>query len=154
MAGKFAYTISANFCNVEADTVEVLKQKLMDFVNDEELPDLIDDFVSATAAAAGRRTTYKQGVENAKQGLGGEVVSETTSAAAAAPVGEPEVVTNQKGTKFTYNHPDAPELERGGRMVLMEGKNARGPYKGWVDPVKGPKPATPVDEPEATQWVR
>ena len=46
----------------------------------------------------------------------------------------PEVMTNQKGTKYTKNHPDALTIADGRKMLLMEGTNAKGAFKGWVDP--------------------
>ena len=92
-------------------------------------------------------TTVAQAVDNVKQAIPG-----TTEVAAST--GAPEVETNQKGTKYTYNHPDAPFTSDGRKMLLMEGTNAKGGFKGWVDPTSGPRPANPVENKEQTRWIK
>jgi hypothetical protein len=101
-----------------------------------------------TFQSLGGGVTVQQAVANVKQAMPG-----TTEVGEAAPA-QLEVVANQKGTKYTYGHPDAPTTSDGRPMLLMEGSNAKGPFRGWVDPTKGPKPATPVDNPEPTQWIK
>jgi len=98
----------------------------------------------ATFQSLGGGVSVQQAVANVKEAIPG-----TTEVG-----GEPEVVTNQKGTRYTYNHPDAPATADGRKMLLMEGSNAKGPFRGWVDPTQGPKPATPTENKEATRWIK
>jgi len=156
MAGKYHYTVSKGYCNIESDTVDDLKDKIRDFVNDDEIPELLDAFASTVAGIGGGKPTMQQAVQNVTEAMpGSQVISEQPQAAAqtAAPTAAPEVMQNAKGTQFTYNHPEAPMTQDGRRMVLMEGRGAKGPFKGWVDPTKGPKPTKPVDDPEKTRWL-
>ena len=144
MAGNHQFSISKNFSYVGADTVDGLYEALEKFNNHPHLEAEIAAFAARTSTGATERA-----VNAVKQEMPG-----STTASAPASTGEVEVLTNQKGTRFTYGHPDAPDLARGGKFILMEGKGAKGDYKAWVDPSKGPKPVSPPDTPEDTRWIR
>lgn len=149
MAGAFHYTVSNNFCNVEANSIDELKSLLDDFVNDPDIEKLITDFRAATGSKAsysGSSTvTAEQGVATAKAVLGGAEIQAL------------EEVSDKWGKKFVYGHPDAPDLPGArGKYILMEAKSKEGkPYKKWVDPLKGPKPAKPSEDGEKAPdlWV-
>lgn len=66
------------------------------------------------------------------------------TAAPAAPSGL-EILQDRWGNKYTYGHPDAPDLGDGrGKYIQKSGVSKAGkPYIAWVDPIKGPKPARP-----------
>lgn len=148
MAGTFHYTVSNNFCNVEANSIDELKSLLDDFVNDPDIEGLIASFRTATGSKASYNSgtvSAEQGVANAKAALGGTEVQDL------------EEVSDKWGKKFVYGHPDAPDLPGGrGKYILMEAKSKEGkPYKKWVDPLKGPKPAKPSEDGEKAPdlWV-
>lgn len=101
----------------------------------------------ATFQSLGGGVTTQQAVENVKAAIPG-------STEVGSSDGEIEVKTNQKGTKYTKNHPDAPFTSDGRKMLLMEGTNAKGGFKGWVDPASGPWPVNPVDHKEPTRWIK
>ena len=107
---------------------------------------LFADALSAFQSISGA-TTVTQAVNNVVQAIPG-----TTEVAATT--GAPEVETNQKGTRYTYNHPDAPFTSDGRRMLLMEGSSAKGAFKAWTDPTSGPRPANPVETKEPTRWIK
>lgn len=133
MAGTFHYTVSNNFCNVEANSIDELKSLLDDFVNDPDIEDLIADFRTATGNkySADPKSANQKNIESLKRALGATEITET------------ETVSDKWGKQFTYGHPDAPDLPEGrGKYILMEAKSKEGKaYKKWVDPLKGPKPA-------------
>lgn len=91
---------------------------------------------------------------NVQSTLGAEVVSTTTAPATEAPKAI-EVETDRYGNRFTYNHPDAPDLPDGrGKYIYKEGKSKAGkPYKAWVDPVAGPRPAHKSGNEAPIIWV-
>lgn len=150
MAGTFHYTVSNNFCNVEANSIDELKTLLDDFVNDPDIETLIAEFRTATgnkyAAVTSAATTTTGSVAVAKEILGGTEIEP-----------ELETVADKWGKQFTYGHPDAPDLPGSrGKYILMEAKSKEGKaYKKWVDPLKGPKPAKPSDDGEKApdMWV-
>jgi len=83
-------------------------------------------------------------ISYAKKALG------ATPIATALGNGE-EQITDRNGTVWTYGRADAPDCVNG-KMVFAAGTSQKGkPYKGWFDPMKGPKPMrkpegyTPVD---------
>lgn len=83
-------------------------------------------------------------VNYAKKVLGATPVAMTTNA------GE-EQMTDKYGTVWVYGKADAPDCING-KMIFAAGTSQKGkPYKGWFDPMKGPKPMrkpegyTPVD---------
>lgn len=83
-------------------------------------------------------------ISYAKKALGVTSVASTNNA------GE-EQLTDKNGTVWIYGKADAPDCING-KMVFAAGTSKQGkPYKGWFDPMKGPKPMrkpegyTPVD---------
>lgn len=126
------YVVSHNFCAVRANTADELYARLNEINEHPDLEDQIALFRSkvsgATAAAA---------VATAQQSLGATVTSNNNPSAG------PEIETDRYGSKFTYNHPDAPALPDGrGSYVLKEWTSKQGKdLKAWVDPIKGPRPA-------------
>jgi hypothetical protein len=70
-------------------------------------------------------------ISYAKKALGATSVATDTSG---------DTVTDKNGTVWTYNRADAPDCING-KMVFAAGTSQKGkPYKGWFDPMKGPKP--------------
>jgi subtilisin family serine protease len=83
-------------------------------------------------------------ISYAKKALGVTSVASTNNA------GE-EQLTDKNGAVWIYGKADAPDCING-KMVFASGTSKAGkPYKGWFDPMKGPKPMrkpegyTPVD---------
>lgn len=89
MAGKFHYTISANYSNVEADSVEELKGKLRDFINDPEVPLLLAQYHAVTRVDP---ITPTQAVANVQAQVPATVVAETPAVAPAQAVAAPQPV--------------------------------------------------------------
>jgi hypothetical protein len=70
-------------------------------------------------------------ISYAKKALGATSVATDTGG---------DTVTDKNGTVWTYNRADAPDCING-KMVFAAGTSQKGkPYKGWFDPMKGPKP--------------
>lgn len=82
-------------------------------------------------------------------------IATASPAAAAAPSGGVEEVSDKWGKKFVYGLPDAPDLPDGrGKYILkyvqLKDKSTK---KVWVDPVEGPKPCKPGEEKAKQIWV-
>jgi hypothetical protein len=77
-----------------------------------------------------------------------------TMVAAAAPQAL-EIVTGKYGDTYTYGHPDAPTLPDGrGAYILREWVAKSGKkMRAWVDPIKGPKPASRGAEEAPLVWA-
>lgn len=133
--------VGTDLLTVRGNTADEFVENLTNLNENPLFADALTAFQSI-----GGGVTVQQAVQNVQAAMPGTTEVGGTS-------GQLEVMTNAKGTKFTYGHPDAPDLARGGKFILMEGKNAKGPYRAWCDPVRGPKPATPVEEPEKTRWI-
>ena len=136
MAGKYHYTVSANYCNVEADDVESLNNKLRDLVNNEEFPVLLEQFTAVTKVAP---VTMAQAVSNVKNSMGATEVKPSRPAP-PAPVpqtgsGDMRVVETRYSDKFfIYNHPKAILTPNGTKAILLWAKSSSGnPYTKWVD---------------------
>jgi hypothetical protein len=101
--------------------------------------------ISSTGSSLGSAPQAGSGaISYAKRALG------VTSAASTNNAGE-EQLTDKYGTIWVYGKADAPDCING-KMVFATGTSQKGkPYKGWFDPIKGPKPMrkpegyTPVD---------
>lgn len=126
------FVVSANFCAIRGNSIDELFDNLAAFNAHPAIEDEIASFRSRVSGA-----TASQAVANAQAGLGGTVISNSNPAAG------PEIETDKYGAKFTYNHPDAPDLSDGrGKYVLKEWRSQAGKdLKAWVDPIKGPRPA-------------
>jgi hypothetical protein len=71
-------------------------------------------------------------VAYAKKALGASVVASDENGG--------EQMTDKYGTVWTYGRSDAPDCING-KMIFASGTSQKGkPYKGWFDPMKGPKP--------------
>lgn len=126
------FVVSANFCAIRGNSIDELFDNLAAFNAHPAIEDEIAAFRSRVSAASA-----SQAVANAQSGLGATVISNNNPAAG------PEIETDKYGAKFTYNHPDAPDLPDGrGKYVLKEWRSQAGKdLKAFVDPVKGPRPA-------------
>ncbi len=130
--------VGGDLLTVRGSSADEFVENLTNLNDNPLFPDALVTFQSLGGGA-----TVQQAVQNVKTAMPG-----------TAEVGnEPEVMSNQKGTKFTKNHPDAPTTADGRQMLLMEGSNAKGPFKGWVDPTSGPWATAPVDNKEKTRWL-
>ena len=89
MAGKYHYTISANYSNVEADSVEELKSKLRDLINDPEMPVLLAQYHTVTRVDP---LTVPQAVANVQAQMPAAVVTPTPAAAPAQAAAAPQPV--------------------------------------------------------------
>lgn len=100
----------------------------------------------AAPAAAPAAPTVEQAVAAVTSTLGGTV---------AAPQSAVEVVEGKYGDRFTYGHPDAPDLPDGrGKYIFREWKSKDGKHrKAWVDPTVGPRPAKPGAEEAKIVWA-
>ena len=90
--------------------------------------------ISSTGSSLGSAPQAGSGaISYAKRALGVTSVASTNSA------GE-EQLTDKYGTIWVYGKADAPDCING-KMVFATGTSQKGkPYKGWFDPIKGPKP--------------
>jgi hypothetical protein len=105
----------------------------------------LSTLITTTAATLG--ATSQPGsaaITYAKRALGATQINVSSN------VGE-EQITDKYGTVWTYGKSDAPDCING-KMIFATGTSQKGkPYKGWFDPMKGPKPIrkpegyTPVD---------
>lgn len=136
MAGKYHYTVSANYCNVEHDTIEGLADKLRDFVNHEEIPVLLEQFAVVSKVPA---PTLGQAITNAKSSLGASEVK-ADKPAPPAPVAQTEsgdmrvVSTKYPDKFFIYDHPKAILTPKGTKAILLWARSSNGkPYTKWVD---------------------
>ena len=151
MAGKYHYTISANYSNVEADSVEELKGKLRDFINDEELPVLLAQYHAVTRIDP---LSVPQAVANVQAQIPATVAPQppdatpaqvATPAANAVPTVTPVVaaVPIQAATAASPAGPD------GRPRVAKSGVSAKGPWKAWMTAAR--KGEAGYDEPI---WLR
>lgn len=139
MAGKFHYTISANYSNVEADSVEELKGKLRDFINDEELPVLLAQYHAVTRPD---QMTVPQAVATVQSVI--PAVEETAPAAPAVPTAQP--VSAAPAPTAPVVAPAGPD---GRPRVPKSGVSAKGPWKAWMTQAR--KGEAGYDEPI---WIR
>lgn len=149
MAGTFHYTVSNNFCNVEANTIAELEQKLADFVNSERISDLLGEFREAT----GSRPNVANPVKLVEQQLGGTVIAEVANAPQA--VTGPEVVSDKYGNQYTYGLAEAPQLPDGRGNYVKKAWTSKAGKRlvAWVDPSKGPKPFAPGAVEAELIWI-
>jgi hypothetical protein len=126
------FVVSHNFCAVRGETVDELYGRLTELNEHPDIDSAIAEFRSKVSGA-----TASQAVATAASTLGATVTSNNTPAAG------PEIETDRYGAKYTYNHPDSPDLPDGrGKYVLKEWTSKQGKdLKAWVDPIKGPRPA-------------
>lgn len=136
------FVVSHNFCAIRANTVGELHDRLREFNAYDGIDEEIATFRSVVAGNA-----MSNAVGTARATLGGDVVERTTNG--------PETVENKHGDKFTYNHPDAKEIEPGVQEVLREWTDRNGKArKAFVDPAKGPKPCSPGNrDKDYIRWV-
>lgn len=127
------YTVSHNYCAIRGNTVQELLDNLRAFnANDE-----VGEEIAAFKAIVGGNL-MSSAVGTAKAVLGGEVIDRQSSG--------PETVTDKHDNKYTYNHPDARDIEPGVQEILREWTDKNGKSrKAWVDPCRGPKPFSPGD---------
>ena len=148
MAGKFHYTVSANFCNVEADEMTTLNNKMRDMVNDPEFPVLLEQFCAVTTVDP---AAVQKAVAAFANAMNAEVVATEPVAAPkpppapmqeAAPAagGQGELEQDRYGNNYYYNHPNAPLTPDGRTAVLKDWTSKAGKHlKRWVDPLDGPR---------------
>lgn len=129
--------------------------------------DTVDEFAgNARAAVISELTDLCRAVAEAASGTTVDTVamSQPLAAAthapaapqpAAAATGGIEIETNKWGNKFTYNHPDAPDLPDGrGKYIQKDWTTKSGARKqAWVDPTTGPRPAKPGVEEAPIIWI-
>jgi hypothetical protein len=94
----------------------------------------LSTLISSTGSSLGSAPQAGSGaISYAKKALGVTSVASTNNA------GE-EQLTDKNGTVWIYGKADAPDCING-KMVFAAGTSQKGkPYKGWFDPMKGPKP--------------
>jgi hypothetical protein len=106
----------------------------------------LSTLISSTGSSLGSAPNQagSGAISYAKKALGVTSVASTNNA------GE-EQLTDKNGAVWIYGKADAPDCING-KMVFASGTSKAGkPYKGWFDPMKGPKPMrkpegyTPVD---------
>lgn len=93
----------------------------------------LSTLISTTGSALGATAPAGSGaISYAKKALGATAVVSDASGG--------EQLTDKYGTVWTYGKSDAPDCING-KMVFAAGISQKGkPYKGWFDPMKGPKP--------------
>lgn len=148
MAGKYHYTVSANYCNVEADDMATLNSKIRDMVNNEEFPVLLEQFSAVTKV---NPAAMQQAVNAVTASMNAAVVPAEPVAAPKpppAPMNEPapaassegELEQDRYGNNYYYNLPNAPLTPDGRKAVLKDWTSKAGKHlKRWVDPLDGPR---------------
>jgi hypothetical protein len=95
----------------------------------------LSTLITTTGASLGatpQSFSSSNAISYAKKALGGTTVVSDESGG--------EQMTDKNGTVWTYGRSDAPDCVNG-KMVFASGTSQKGkPYKGWFDPMKGPKP--------------
>lgn len=160
MAGKYHYTVSANFCAIEADSIEELNELLSDFVSDPTTAALVAQFKAVTSgqtvAVAPVVDTHAPAIAAAQAALGATVIQQQV-AAPAAPVAlaGPELVSDKYGNQYTYGLAEAPALPDGrGQYIKKAWTSQKGKrLTAWVDPSKGPKPCVPGAVEAELIWI-
>lgn len=114
--------------NIYATTQTELESSLVSVAD-------LSTLISTTGTALGATaTSFSSGggaISYAKKALGGTTV---------VPDAGGDTMTDKYGTVWTYDRADAPDCING-KMVFAVGISQKGkPYKGWFDPMKGPKP--------------
>ena len=128
--------VGGDLLTVRGNSADEFVENLTSLNDNPLFPDAMVTFQSL-----GSGTTVQQAVQNVKAAMPG-----TTEVG-----GEPEVMTNQKGTKYTRAI-RMPDHSRRSEDALMEGTNAKGAFKGWVDPTSGPWPTLGRQQ-EKTRWL-
>lgn len=92
----------------------------------------LSTLITTTGSSLGATPQVSSGaISYAKKALGATLVATDAGG---------DTVTDKNGTVWTYNRADAPDCVNG-KMVFAAGTSQKGkPYKGWFDPMKGPKP--------------
>lgn len=138
---SFTTKLNGDLFTVRGDNVAEFVSNLKDVVNDEQLVDLIGDLQALAGTAPA--------VAAVKGSAGGTVTSVSSSSG-------PETVTDKYDNRFTYNHPEAPEIVPGVTAVLKEWTSQNGrDLRAWKHPITGPKPF-PKDaggDPKFNQWA-
>jgi hypothetical protein len=125
---QVSYGKDGSLVNIYADTA-LEAEKLLASVQD------MATLIESVGASLGRNNVKPvQGAINyARKALGATPIATTNNA------GE-EQITDKFGTVWTYGKSDAPDCING-KMIFASGTSQKGkPYKGWFDPMKGPKP--------------
>jgi hypothetical protein len=141
---SFTTKVNGDLLTVRGTTVDEFMDRVQELAADPRLTDALTELQSIS------------GVAVAKTMLGAtEIAAPAAPAAAPAAAGAPEVVKNQYGNVFTYNHPEAPDLPDGrGKYVFKEWSDKSGKQrKAFVDPIKGPKPFPPGATEAPTKWA-
>lgn len=146
-AFSFTTKIGSDLFTVRGDTANEFADNARTAVMSE-----LADLCRAVQEAAGGSTapvttTYTQAPQ-------APAAPEPTAPAPIAAAGL-EVETNKWGNKFTYNHPDAPDLPDGrGKYIQKDWTTKSGQRRqAWVDPTNGPRPAKPGASEAPIIWL-
>ena len=92
----------------------------------------LSTLITTTGSSLGATPQSSSGaISYAKKALGATTMSSDAGG---------DTITDKNGTVWVYNRADAPDCVNG-KMVFASGTSQKGkPYKGWFDPMKGPKP--------------
>ena len=123
------YGKDGSLINIYADNAKELEELLAAV---QDAATLIESV--GTSLGRGNTTSFSSGggaISYAKKALGATAVSSDAGG---------DTMTDKYGTVWTYDRADAPDCING-KMVFAVGISQKGkPYKGWFDPMKGPKP--------------
>jgi len=122
------YGKDGSLINIYADNAKELEE-LLTAVQDTAT------LIESVGASLGRANVAPNNgggaISYAKKALGATAVSSDAGG---------DTMTDKYGTVWTYDRADAPDCING-KMVFAVGVSQKGkPYKGWFDPMKGPKP--------------
>jgi TPP-dependent trihydroxycyclohexane-1,2-dione (THcHDO) dehydratase len=122
------YGKDGSLINIYADNAKELEELLAAV---QDTATLIES-VGASLGRVNVAPSNSNAISYAKKALGGTTVVSDESGG--------EQMTDKNGTVWTYGRSDAPDCVNG-KMVFASGTSQKGkPYKGWFDPMKGPKP--------------
>jgi hypothetical protein len=118
--------------NIYADNAKELEELLTTVQDTASLLESVGTSIGRGNPQSSSSNT-SSAITYAKKALGGTTVVSNESGT--------EQITDSNGTTWTYGRSDAPDCING-KMIHGKGiskKNGK-PFKGWYDPMKGPKP--------------
>ena len=138
---SFTTKVRGDLLTVRGETVDEFASRLIELASHPAAMDALTDLQALGGTAAA--------VTTVKESIPGATVVETTSN------NQPYEKNDKYGAVFTYNLAEAPALPDGrGNYIKKVWTDKSGKArKAWVDPVKGPDPATPGAAEAPIIWI-
>ena len=138
---SFTTKVRGDLLTVRGESVDEFASRLVELASHPQALDAITD-LQALGGTATAVTTVKESIP-------GATVVETTSNK------QPYEKNDKYGAVYTYNLAEAPDLPDGrGKYIKKVWTDKSGKArKAWVDPIKGPDPATPGAAEAPIVWI-